>query len=210
MAIAVSRRDPPVKAPESMTRLTLTFRDLVLDGKRSWRHCFTLAKFAADGGSVDMRRFHDAYHGLKLRERAKATPEFVADLAGVDPEDVIAEVSRIYYRLGEDTSNIIASASHAAVVKKSIAVAKTTDGHRDRKMLFEHSNFLPPKTGGGIHVNASANAENKSATIVSAPELTSMESDTLRYTRILKSESVKLIDAPSEAPKGVPALGARE
>lgn len=209
MALATSSRAPAVKPLEPQTRLTMTFRELAIEGKKNWRHAFVFARHAAES-DPEMAKVIEVYDGLKKRERANASPEFVCDLAGVDPKDFAAEVFREYLSYSNDAANLVAAAGLPDVVRTSVKVAKTKEGVQDRKMQFDHAAFLPQRQGGGIHVNASANAENKSATIVSAPELTSMESDTLRYTKILKSESVKVIDAPIEAPRGVPALGASE
>lgn len=212
MAVTKSSRDPKnaVKALKPQTRLTLVFKDLEINGKKDWRHAFIFCRFAAEHDSVDMAKVIECYDKLKVRERATASPEFLCDLAGVDVADFFAEVSREYYSFCGDGANLIEAASRPAVVRKSIQFAKTPEGHRDRKMLFEHSGFLPPKTGGGIHVNASATAENQTATVISAPELPSMESDTLRFTRVLKGDTTKVIEAseaPAIAPARVPSLG---
>jgi hypothetical protein len=210
MAVAVSFRETKaVKALPPQTRLTMTFRELIINGKKSWKHCWLFARYAADSGDADMVKVIECYDGLKKRERESASPEYVCELAGVDSNDFAAVVFREYLSFSGDAANLIEAASRPAVVRKSVQFAKTPEGHRDRKMLFEHSGFLPPKTGGGIHVNASANAENQSATVISAPELPSMESDTLRFTRVLKGDAAKVIEAsetPATAPARVAAL----
>ena len=209
MALARNSRNSLLpQAPK--TRLALTFRELVIDGKKDWRHCWTFAQFVADEGDDEMVRVMECYRKLKKREQLTASPEFVCELAGVSPNDFAAEIFRAYLAYSGDAANLIEAASRPDVVAKQIKVALTTDGWRDRKMLHEHSGFLPPKTGGGIHVNASANAENKSATVIQAPELEGMEANTLRFTRVLKAENTQVIEAPAEAPRGVPALGGEQ
>ena len=200
MALAKSVRIPrQPKALEPATRLTMTFRELQIEGKRGWRHCWTFAKFAAESGDEDMQKVIECYEALKPKERQTVTPEYVCDLSGVNPNDFAAEVFREYLRYSGDAANLIEAASRPEIVRRSVQIAKTKDGHRDRKMLFEHSGFLPPKTGGGIHVNATANSNNRSATFVQAPELPSMESDTLRFTRVLKNTDVVTIEGASGA-----------
>lgn len=211
MSVAVTSKAPrEPKALEPKTRLTLTFRELAIDGRKSWKHCWVFARFAAESGDPDMQKIIDVFDGLKKREKATVTPEYVADLAGVSCVDFAAEVFREYYSFCSDAGNLIAAASHPDVVKKSVQIAKTADGWRDRKMLHEHSGFLPTKTGGGIHVNASANAETKTATVVQAPELPTMESDSLRFTRLLKDSQVSAVLPASEQASKVPALSAPE
>lgn len=203
MALTKSSRTP--KRPA--TRLAMIFRELAINGKKDWRNWIVFAQHGADEGDADMQKVIECYRGLKRREQQTITPESICDLAGVNPNDLAAEVFRSYLSYASDAANLIEAASRPAVVRKQVKVALTTDGWRDRKMLHEHSGFLPQKTGGGIHVNASANAENQNATVVSAPELKSMESDTIRFTRVLKGDA-KVIESTEiiEAPARVPAL----
>ena len=207
MAASKSSKSAAVKPLEPTTLLTLTFRELVLNGKKDWRHVWVFGQIAADSGATDMTAVMECYRGLKVRERATVTPEYVCDLAGVDPADFAAEVMRVLAKYSGDTSTVIAAVEHPEIVRKSIQFAKKEAGHRDRKMIFEHSGFLPQKSGGGIHVNATANADAKSAAIL-PNELPSMESDTRRFTRTLKDTDPLTIDVPpDQAPARVPALG---
>ena len=49
MAAAVTTRAPKEVAPlKPSTRLTLTFRELAVEGKKDWRHCFLFARHAAE------------------------------------------------------------------------------------------------------------------------------------------------------------------
>lgn len=206
MAVAKTTRAPKVLAP--ITRLTLTFRELQINGKKDWRHCWSFAQFAADSGDPDMTAAMECFRKLKKREQETVSPEYVCGLAGVEPGDFAGQVFREYLSYAGDAANLIEAASRPQVVKKQVAVALTTDGWRDRKMLHEHSGFLPKKTGGGIHVSANATADAKSAAIL-PNELSSMESDTKRFTKALKDSEPLTIDVTAEAPPArVPALGA--
>ena len=207
MAVAKSSKSAAVKPLAPTTRLTMIFRELAIEGKRNWKNCWTFAQQVADEGDADMKAVMEVFNGLKKREQDGCTPEYVCELAGVDPNDMAAEIFRAYLSYTSDVSNLIAAAGHPEIVKKSIQFAKTEEGHRDRKMIFEHSGFLPQKSGGGIHVNATANADAKSAAIL-PNELPSMESDTRRFTRTLKDSEPLTIDVPpDQAPARVPALG---
>ncbi len=203
MTILESRRGP--RMPK--TYLTMVLHELVVDGKKTWRNCWHFAKIGADAGQPEMMRVMETWNGLRVKERERMTPEEVLEIAGVDPRDFAAEVFREYLTMATDASNLIEAANRPAIVKASIDFAKKKDGFRDRQMLLEHGQFIQQKQGGGIHVSANANAENKSAVILPA-ELGSMESDTLRYTRVLKNSDVPAIEAQSESTrKRVAALG---
>lgn len=210
MSLTVSSKAPAVRSLAPLTRLTMTFRELSIEGRKDWRHWVIFAQHAADEGDADMVKVMECYHGLKKRERQTATPEFVADLAGVSPNDLAAEVFRSYLSYASDASNLIEAAGRPEIVRRQVEFAKKEAGWRDRKMLHEHSGFLPQKQGGGIHVNAQANAETQTATIVQAPELPTMESDTLRFTRTLK-DTVSISDGQRKlSPPPVPALRGEE
>lgn len=71
-------------------------------------------------------------------------------------------------------------------------------------MMLDHAGFLPQKQGGGIHVNASANADLKTANVILPNELPTMEADTMRFTRILKSNESQAIEAPATASPVLP------
>jgi hypothetical protein len=190
-----SRAAKEVKPLEPVTRLTMIFRELAIEGKKSWRNWVVFAQHCADEDDAEMQKVMECYRGLKKREQQTASPEFVCDLAGVNPNDLAAEIFRSYLSYASDAANLIEAASRPEVVRKSVQFAKEFEGHRDRKMLFEHSGFLPQKTGGGIHVSANASAETKTA-VIHAPELESMEANTLRFTKTLKSAPSNIIGAP--------------
>ncbi len=214
MALTVSRKappeEPPVKIAIPKSRLALVFRELAIDGIRTWSNVWVFCQVAADSGDQDCAAVMDCFRKLKKKERKKITPEAACSLVGVDPEEFAASIFREYLRYSDQAANLIAAAGLPGVVRKSVQVAKTKDGHRDRRLQMEHSGFLPQRNGGGIHVNASASAENKSATVIQANELPTMETDSLRFTRILKDSQVTTIDGQRALPPGVPALGNKE
>lgn len=212
MGIAKASRAPKeTKAVRSLsptTRLAMTFREIEIEGRKDWRNCWIFAQFAADEGDEDMVRVMETYKGLKNKERVSATPEFVCDLAGVNPNDFAAEIFRAYLSYSGDAGNLIAAAAHPKVVGATVKNAMTAKGHQDRRMLLDHAGFLPQKQGGGIHVNASANADSKTANVILPNELPTMESDTIRFTRSLKSNTTsQTIDAQVIAPAPVLPLG---
>lgn len=208
MARALASKSPrEPKALEPQTRMTMIFRELEIDKKKSWRFCWVFAQHAADDGDDEMVAVMDCFKKLKKREQANATPEFVCDLAGVSPNAFAGAVFQSYVAYSEQAANLVAAAGLPGVVRKSVEVAQTSKGVADRKFQFEHSGFLPTKQGGGIHVNATANAETKTATIVQAPELPSMESDSLRFTRLLKDSTTITAQPAIEPAAPVKSLG---
>jgi hypothetical protein len=196
---AVNKTVPP-------TRLAMTFRDLALDGAKDWRNWVVFAQFAADDGDEDARAVIDCFRKLKPREKNEVSPEYVCDLAGVKPADLAAQIFRMVYIYAGDAAALIEAAARPAVVQKTVNVALTDEGWRDRQMLHQHSGFLPRPGGSNISVNASANVQ--SAMFSPAHELPSVEVDTMRFTKALKDGKVIEGEAVEIESSPVAALGA--
>lgn len=199
MALTQSRKT--VKPLDATTRLMLTFRHLEIDGHKSWRNLWCFAQHAADNGSDVCAKVMDFYKRLTRKEQRAATPEFICQEAGIDSDEFSGEVFASYMKYSNGAANVIAAAALPKVVKRSVAQALTPEGYRDRQMQFQHSGFLPTKQGSNINVSANANVDSRTA-VVTAAELPSMESDSLRFTKILRNNAAELIDQP----KGVAAV----
>jgi hypothetical protein len=77
-------------------------------------------------------------------------------------------------------ATIIAAVAHPAVVEKTVEIALTDEGQKDREMLHRHAGFIqlpsahqPVSVTVTQHANAQANAEAKAATVLApTPETT--------------------------------------
>lgn len=114
-------------------------------------------------------RFVDAWDGLDPVGQKHADLDNICLAKELDPGHVMAVVGEAAAKFRDNASIIIAALSMPGVVEKSVKVALTTDGYRDRKMLFEHARFLPVaqhRINIGIvnKNNATAEAAAESAT----------------------------------------------
>ena len=144
----------------------------------------------------------------KARTGDRDFPEFIADLAGVASN--VIWLPKYFGNTFHTVPMPQASSKPQADrtwFERASRFAKTPEGHRDRKMkLFEHSGFLPPKTGGELFMSTcqrQRGGPEERDRYFGTGAAASMESDTLRFTRVLKGEAAKVIE--SETPATAPA-----
>jgi hypothetical protein len=83
----------------------------------------------------------------------KKTIEELADASGVQRRAILEAVAGVQFDLGYDLSHLIVSQQLPTVVERSIKVAKTTRGFKDRELLMKHSGFIPVPSGSVINLN---------------------------------------------------------
>jgi hypothetical protein len=93
----------------------------------------------------------------------------------MDPFHFLAVVAESAMKYRDNASIIMAAISLPQVVQKSIDVALTDEGVSDRKMLMQHSAFLPMPKGSTIVNTFSANLQNNNEVNSSATTLPSFE-----------------------------------
>ena len=119
----------------------------------------------------------DTWDALDASERQdSATVEAVRQRVGLKHPELLRTVAEVTYRIAIYKAQIIAALALPSVVERSIETALTDDGIADRKMLFQHSGFLPTPKGSqttiAITQNAQANATSRSVVAVPPPEQT--------------------------------------
>lgn len=98
--------------------------------------------------------------------------------ADVSPLRLVQAMTDVCRVMSKQFATVIASVNHPAVVEKSVEVAMTDEGVKDREFLHKHAGFIPVGSGQppmSVVVNSSAvaNAEMKTAIIAApAPETT--------------------------------------
>jgi hypothetical protein len=79
---------------------------------------------------------------MKPALRNAANLDALCEAHGVDPTHFISVAREAEIRFRDNVSVILAALSLPSVVQKSIEMALTDKGVKDRKMLFQHSGFL--------------------------------------------------------------------
>ena len=99
--------------------------------------------------------------------------------AEVPPLRLVQAMTDVCRVMSRQFASVIASVNHPAVVEKTVEIAMTDEGVKDREFLHKHVGFLP--LGGGqpqqplsvtVNANSSANAEVRAAVFAPTPETT--------------------------------------
>ncbi|MGB7436256.1 MAG: hypothetical protein WBR26_06875 [Candidatus Acidiferrum sp.] len=136
-------------------------------------------------------RFLDAWDALSPSEQqAKRTADAICERIGLAPVELLKATADATYRFSMYTARILAAVALPSVVERSIEVALTDKGIADRKMLFQHSGFLPTPAGSQTNIAVMQNAQpNATArpviTVAPRPEETIRRlSDRLNEARV--------------------------
>ena len=125
-----------------------------------------MARFA---GQIepDLQPIVEDYERLTPPAQGKVDIDAMCKMREIDPFHFMSVVAEAAAKFRDNSSIIIAAMNMPSVVDKAVKVAMTTEGVQDRKMLFQHANFIP--TPGGTSINilnknaAMAQANNKEA-----------------------------------------------
>jgi hypothetical protein len=109
----------------------------------------------------------ESYEKLTPPGQRSADLDALCKLNDVDPAHFLGVVAEAAQKFSSNSSILIAALNMPSVVQKSIKEALKTDGIQDRKMLFQHSGFIPTPGGTNISIvqkqqaNASAGATER-------------------------------------------------
>jgi hypothetical protein len=115
-------------------------------------------------------QFLDAWDALDPSERqASGTTEAVRQRAGLKLPELLGIVAEVTYRIAMYRARILTAIELPSVVERSVETALTAEGIADRKMLFQHSGFLPTPKGSQTTINVAQNAQANARPVVAAP-----------------------------------------
>jgi len=119
----------------------------------------------------------DTWDALDASERQDGgTADAVRQRVGLKLPELLRTVAEVTYRIAIYKAQIVAALALPSVVERSIETALTDDGIADRKMLFQHSGFVPTPKGSETNIaitqNAQANATSRSVVAAPSPENT--------------------------------------
>jgi hypothetical protein len=125
-----------------------------LDSVPQISHILKKAKIYGDlndylRGSQDplAKTYLKKFDSLAAKYQRVAPVEAVCIAAGIDTEKFFAVVAAAVFRQTKHTAELLAASAQPKVVEASVERATSPDGVADRKMLFQHAEFLPmPKT----------------------------------------------------------------
>jgi hypothetical protein len=116
-------------------------------------------------------QFLDAWDALDPSERqASGTADAVRQQAGLKLIELLRVVAETAYRIAMYQAQIIAALALPHVVGKTVECGLTDKGIADRRMLFQHSGFLPTPKGSQTTINVAQNTQaHARSAVVAAP-----------------------------------------
>jgi hypothetical protein len=117
------------------------------------------------------------YDEIRPRDRRYVRWEEIAFAAGLDPFRLLEVAVSTLVRNGETVGQIISATSHPMVVKKSVQMALTDGGFRDRHSLLSARGFLPMPRYNTILNRVEITNANQQNNVEEKSELPSMEDD---------------------------------
>jgi hypothetical protein len=115
-------------------------------------------------------KFLDAWDALgAAKQEAGMTADAVRQQVGLKLPELLGIVADSAYRSSMYMAQIQASMALPSIVECSIDASLTDDGIADRKMLFQHSGFLPTPKGSQTTINVAQYAQANPRPIVAAP-----------------------------------------
>jgi len=123
-----------------------------------------------DGSDDDGARFIRAiYYSIPKHMRRALPIEAFCVAAGVSPLKILEVLTATLVRLGAQASTVIAAVNHPRVVEKTVEMALTDDGVKDREMLHKHANFLPTPAGAKTSIVVTQTATAQAAAVPAPP-----------------------------------------
>lgn len=120
-------------------------------------------QLAASEGNVEAKTWMLCWSELSPYEQRTITLDDICAACGVSAVKLLKAIVGVAYEANIDVANLVAAATHPEVVAASAKHAMKKDGIEDRKLLFQHHNFIPVPKGTTINVHASASAQAASS-----------------------------------------------
>lgn len=133
--------------------------------------------------------WYAVYADLNAYDREHVSLDDVCAASGVRPKDLMSVVVAVAMDYGTDVGNLIAAVTHPEVVRQAAKSAKRIGGDHasialeDRRMLFQHHNFIPVPRSMAININASASAA-AAAAATQEPTVPSFVDDIRRVRQV--------------------------
>jgi len=160
-----------------------------------------------NGNDSAMSLWH-VYENLTPYEASIASLDDLCAASGVAPKAILMAIAGSGFDAGCDIANLVAAHLHPKVVDASVKYALQADGIEDRRMLLQHSGFIPVPKGQTITINASSHAVAASHAAASGsasvPSFLADMEDAVSASKVVQGEIVQtqtkeLGPAPSSA-----------
>lgn len=142
-----------------------------------------LKKIGGRDKTFEYLRSSDDPDALKIMEKLKTLPKKLQNLlsievlcaaSGVPTKRVLGIVAEQAFGQSKLEGDLIAAAAHPRVVEKTVEEALKSSGDKEKKLLLQHSQFLPlPKSSTVVFGNQNIDARQQTANVTILPSLES-------------------------------------
>lgn len=142
------------------------------------------------------KRLVYAYDSASEIDKKSIRLEDLCAAAEVTPDEFLGLTVPALWKRNTDMGRMLAAVSHPQIVETSIQMAKTPFGIKDRAMIFEHTGFLPTKSGPQINIDNSRKTLNVGKGQVEdtgAPALPSFEEDMGQIAGVVRDPNQKAL-----------------
>jgi hypothetical protein len=145
------------------------------------------------------QRFMDAWDALDATERqARGAADAICKREGIIPVELLRAVAESTCRFSMYTAQMAPALALPAIVGRSVEMALTDEGVADRRMLFQHTGFLPTPKGSQVAVTQIVQA-NAAPQTMAAPR----SEDTIQRLASRLNEARRLPSPPAAALPGI-------
>jgi len=117
----------------------------------------------------EARRFRESWYSVPKSWRKALPLEAYCAASGVSSVRLLSIIVSTVVRLSASASAILAAAYHPQVVRKTVEMALTDEGHEDRVVLHKATGFLPQPKGSSTTINVQQRNEQVSVAAIAAP-----------------------------------------
>jgi hypothetical protein len=114
---------------------------------------------------------------MSASDRRYNSLDDLVEAVGLRPGDVLASAAKAAYDYNSDVSKVLAAVIQPLVVEATIKSALSPGGVADRRMLHQHSGFVPDIAGPSIHAKGQGAAEPEACRLPSFEETISEAED---------------------------------
>lgn len=107
----------------------------------------------------------EKWDSLSRSDKRYVNLDDLCEAVGIRPGMVLGTAAEAAFDYNTDVSKLMAAVAQPAIVQATIDSALTPEGVQDRKLLHQHSRFLPTQHGTVVNVEAKAVAAAQSTQI---------------------------------------------
>lgn len=162
---AITAKEKPVKLPKTLRALIrkrdrrMSYVSYCVSRVPGGREAAfeVLRMFPSEPDAVALVTAHDELDcGNRRSGSHRASLEEVLERAGVEAEDFLALLTRLFVRMGVATATMTAAATYPDIMEASVIRALDVEkGTEERKIHFANSGFLPQSKGIQIGIKNS-------------------------------------------------------